>query len=148
MWVRRVMKARMSVRSAVRWARRSRIPRSTSWARALGQLEQAVGLDLRLLDQRLRLLAGVLPDLLGDALGREQGVLEDRLALAVLVEQAAQVWTSWSQPVALALERRHLLGDDVQVGAHLVRGRARASAAEGLALDVHGRDLHGWPPMI
>ena len=63
--VRRVMRARMSVRSAVRWPRRSRMPALHVVGAGLGQLEQAVGLQLGLLDDRLRLLAGVLADVLG-----------------------------------------------------------------------------------
>src|SRR6185503_19630830 len=56
---------------------------------ALGQLDQAVGLHLRFLDRGLRLLARVVADLLGHALGGEERVLQDGLAVAVLVDEGA-----------------------------------------------------------
>src|SRR6185436_6120091 len=56
----------------------------------LCQVQQTVGLQFRFLDDALPFLARVLLDLFGDALSGEQRVLEDRLALAVLLDQGAQ----------------------------------------------------------
>src|SRR5439155_17505135 len=109
---------------------------------ALGQLEQAVGLYLRLLDDALRLLAGRFLDLLGKALRGEEGVLEDRLALAVLVDQRAERLHLLLQAVTLALQRRHFLGHDVEVGAHLGGVEPAQPLGEGLPLEVHRRDFH------
>src|SRR6185436_8872706 len=112
----------------------------------LGQLDQPVGLQLRLLDRGLALLARVLLDLFADALGRQQGVLEDLLALAVLVDDAAQERHLLLQSGLLALELLQLFRDQVEVGAYLLRIVAAQPFRERLALDLHRGDLHGRPP--
>ena len=109
----------------------------------LGQLDQAVGLQLGLLHLALRLLPRVLPDLLGGLLGGEERVLEDDLALLGLVHHVLQALDLLGQGVVLALERGHLLRHQGEVGAHLLAVAAAELLGEGLPLDVHGRDLHG-----
>src|SRR5439155_6001410 len=109
----------------------------------LRHLQQAVGLQLRLLDHALGLLARVVLQVLGEALRGEEGVLQDALALPVLLHDGAQGLDLLVEAVALPLERGQLLGHEVQVGAHLVPVVAAELPPEYLPLDVHGRDLHG-----
>ena len=108
----------------------------------LGQLHQAVGLKLGLLDDALGVLARGLADVLGNLLRGEQRVLEDGLALLVLLEERLQVLELLLEHVAVALECGELLGDEMQVRPYLVLVEAAETAAKGLPLDVHGRYLH------
>src|ERR1044071_4931707 len=104
---------------------------------------QPVRLHLRFLHRRLRLLARVVADLFGHALGGEEGVLQDGFAVAMLVDEGAQGLELLVEAISLHLQGRDLLGHDVEVGAHLVRIQPAEALAEGLPLDVHGRDFHG-----
>jgi hypothetical protein len=76
-WVRRLMRARTSVRMRGRWgAQVAGSSRSTSWARDWAA-RRGGRLQLGLAHDALRLLARVVANVLGELLGGEQGVLQD-----------------------------------------------------------------------
>ena len=103
------------------------MPRSTSWARDWASSTRRSACSSASSDDALRLLARVVADVLGELLGGEQRVLQDRLALAVLVEQRPEVLELLLEVVALVLEGRDLFGHEVQVGRAPPRGRGRGS---------------------
>src|SRR5204863_7567729 len=101
-------------------------------------------LQLGLGDDDVHLLAGVRLHLLCDLLGGGQRLLQELLAVLELVDPRFAPAQLLVLPVHLADKLLQLGGDDIQPGAYLALVEATQSdLAEGLLVQVEGRQLHG-----
>src|SRR6185436_7067766 len=111
-----------------------------------GLADEAVGEELGVLHDQLRFLARVGDQVFGHLLRGEQRVLQDALAVRVVLEVVAEHRDLAQQAVVFPHQPLDLFGDEVQVGAHFVGVVAFDRPRERLLLNLErSQVLHGSP---
>src|SRR2546425_2896875 len=98
--------------------------------------------DLRLLDDELRLLPRLFLDVLGQLLGRDQGLLQDPLTLLVVGEARLDLPQLLLERVVLDDQLLELARHQVQERSDFFRVQAPHPFREAVAADVDRGDLH------